>query len=226
MTRYPLWWPTLPGSGPCGSVSNTSEQEHRIPRQGPGPASRRYQTPPRWKDGQRRPAPQWMSGVEGPEVAKESVRGQSPVSIRVGDSLDMASQSSVLKTQLATQRKGPPGPRWRVAGSSDNRIVCIPVPFSRSRKRWNVGGRRQVRQPVGPAPALPMEVAAWNGSGWWATSRATRQQQAGGHPKQGVGGHKAGSGRAQTREGGSLVLPIALRPLRSGSPFSQAGRRR
>lgn len=151
-----------------------------------------------------------MSAVEGPEVAKESVRGQSPISIRAGDSLDMASQSSVLKTQLATQRKRPPCPRWRVAGSSDNRIVCVPVPFSRSRKQWNVGGRRQVRQPGGPAPALLMEVAAWNGSGWWAASRATRQQQAGGRPKRGVGTDPGGwlLGSANRTAASPLCFPF------------------
>lgn len=159
-----------------------------------------------------------MSAVEGSEVAKENVRGQSPISIRAGDSLDMASQSSVLKTRLATQRKGPPCPRWHVRAASDNRIVCIPVPFSRSRKQWNVGGRRQVRQPGGPAPALLMEVAA-RGMG----VAGGQQAEPPGSSRQGA----AQSGEwAQTREGGSLVRPIALWPLRSGSPFSQAGRRR
>lgn len=80
-------------------------------------------------------------------------------------------------------------------------------------KQWNVGGRRQVKEPRGPTPPLLMEAAAWNG--------AAGGQQAGppGGGRQGA----AQAGRRHGPGGGSLALPVALRPLRSGSPFSQAG---
>lgn len=125
-----------------------------------------------------------------------------------------------ITVSVLSRVKGHPAQRQgRLAG--DNWRLMIPehcasqFRSAEAAKQWNVGGRRHVSDPGGPAPPLLMEVAAWNGSGWWAASRATRWQQ--------VGAAQGGEW-ARTREAGSLALPVALQPLRSGSPFSQARR--
>lgn len=67
------------------------------------------------------------------------------------------------------------------------------------------------------------EAADGGGSVEWEWLVGSKQ----GH-QAAAGGSRWGAARgrkwAQTREGGSLALQVALRPLRSGSPFSQAGR--
>lgn len=67
-----------------------------------------------------------------------------------------------------------------------------------------------MREPGGPAPPLLMKAAAWNGSGWWAASRATRQQQAGGCPGWGVGTDPGGwlLGSASRTVASPLWLPF------------------
>lgn len=145
------------------------------------------------------------------EVAKENVRGQSPISIGAGDSLDMASQSSVLKIELASQRKGPPCPRWHVA-ANNNRILCIPVPFSRSRKQWNVGGGEigEGAQRPGPTSADGGGSVEWD---WLVGSKQSHQAAAagrGGHPKQEVGTDPGGwlLGSASRAAASPLWLPF------------------
>lgn len=69
-----------------------------------------------------------------------------------------------------------------------------------------------MREPEAPPPPLLME----GGSVEWERPVGSKQ----GHRAAVGRGCRAGRG-ARTR-GGSLALPVALRPLRSGSPFSQA----
>lgn len=57
-----------------------------------------------------------MSAVEGPEVAKENVRGQSPISIRAGDSLDMASQSKCSEDTTNYSKEGATLPKVACGG--------------------------------------------------------------------------------------------------------------
>lgn len=129
----------------------------------------------------------------------------------------------VLKLSLAKRRKGPPAPKAGGLLAAMGDLWPQNISASQFRwtaeaaKQWNVGGRRQVREPRGPTPPLLMEAAAWNGSGRWAASRATGQQQAGGC----LGGRGHGPGGAapwlcRSHCGLSAPAPPSPRPRSMG----------
>lgn len=83
-------------------------------------------------------------------VAKERVRGRSPISIRAGDSAHGISQCPEDIISYSEDRATLP----KVASDdSDNRILCIPVPFSRSSKAVECGWEKASEEAWRPGPS-------------------------------------------------------------------------